>query len=317
MNLGKYIFGIREEYLEKVPLEEKSRQLRVYNILTLMLFFLTFLIFVSGIIYGLILLQSWFYALLTGLFLAIISFNLMLLALFLNLTTSYKELNNTMTDMEILFKEHSEEDLTQIEDINLKSKTQELKMQLRETNITPSFDRFHFSNIFKVFIKIILLLILSIFVSTALEIFFFKNNINNSIEYIQHSNILIETSTHQDSTINHRNLILKENAQWIIEMRESLNQEIDFIHCNSITFTLDVLYRSLGNYKILMDILISFLFLIPLFFVIKSKEFSGGQFLKESALNNIATSYYFNLISQKKKQQIHKEQDLKFKIDDE
>ena len=62
MNLGKYIFGFRDEYLNKVSETEKAEQIYSYNMLSLMFLVLTTLCIVAGIVYGLVIFQNWIFA---------------------------------------------------------------------------------------------------------------------------------------------------------------------------------------------------------------------------------------------------------------
>ena len=54
MKLSKYLFGINKEYLNETDNNIAKRQILVYNILSIMLLTLVFIIFLSGIFYGII-----------------------------------------------------------------------------------------------------------------------------------------------------------------------------------------------------------------------------------------------------------------------
>ena len=97
MNLGKYLFGIREEYFTKVGDKEKDRQFLVYNNLSLMFYTLIAISTLAGVIYGLVLFNTWSIAIGVGLFLGGISFALLLLVFFLNMTTNQQNLYLTIT----------------------------------------------------------------------------------------------------------------------------------------------------------------------------------------------------------------------------
>ena len=61
MNLGKYIFGFRDEYLNKVSETERAEQTYSYNMLSLMFLVLITLCIVAGIVYGLVIFQNWIF----------------------------------------------------------------------------------------------------------------------------------------------------------------------------------------------------------------------------------------------------------------
>jgi ABC-type multidrug transport system fused ATPase/permease subunit len=302
MNLGKYFFGIREERFDKCSEESKNRQLFIYNILAAMLMMLTLLLFLSGLIYGLVLFQNWAISIFLGFFLAGITFNLILLVLFLNLNSGYSELNDTALNMDTFFKEHHSDNLIHETDEKLQAHVQDIKMQLREKHITPEYGRFHFSNILKSAIKVGLLLMLSIIVANALEIWIFRDKINQSVAEIRQT-ALIKARAAENSSLTTAS-DKTQYAKWVLEMSQPEPESPNFIHCKSITLTLDILQFSLGDFKILLDVLVAFLFLIPFFLIQKSKEFKGGDYLKEVCLENISTSYYFYLISQREYQRI-------------
>ena len=127
MNLAKYIFGFREEYFNKVSVEEKKKQYTAYNLLSLMLFILVIFSFLAGVIYGAIIFQQWIFAIITGLFLGGVSFILLLLVLFLNMTTDYNRLYDYMTDNSKIIEPYLDKDLTQLSDEELQVIAQEKK----------------------------------------------------------------------------------------------------------------------------------------------------------------------------------------------
>ena len=116
MNLGKYIFGVREEYFAKVSTKEKERQFLVFNNLTLMYFILVGFTILSGLVFGIMIFNNILLAIGISLFLGAICFVLLLLVFYLNMTTNYQGLYLTMTNMEPLFETHYKEDLKGLSD---------------------------------------------------------------------------------------------------------------------------------------------------------------------------------------------------------
>jgi len=303
MNLGKYLFGFREEYFDEVDPEIRTRQFRVYNLLALMLLVLVGLSFCAGLIYGLIIFNSWGHAITIGLFLAGISFILLLLVLFLNMTTNYRSLYEKMTYMESEFKPYYGQDLKDLSDEMAHQMVQEKKNLLRETNLSPDPNQFHFSNIVTSSIKVILILILSIVVGNALELFMFRQRVNESLNRIEHAHQL--SPEYQNDSTNVIEPELSSLASWTKSMvQEDPNDPFKLIHSRSFILSFDVLARSIGNWKITFDVLFALLFLTPILIVKKSKEYAGGTYLKEVALADISTSFLFFLLSQRKIQHI-------------
>jgi hypothetical protein len=308
MNLAKYIFGFREEYFNKVSLEEKKKQYTAYNLLSLMLFILVIFSFLAGIIYGAIIFQQWIFAITTGLFLGGVSFILLLLVLFLNMTTDYNRLYDYMTDNSKIIEPYLDKDLTQLSDEELQVIAQEKKMLLREENQVSDPARFHISNIFTSVIKVTLILILSSIVANGFEFYIFRNKINDSLNIIRTNDKINELAQLQvaDSK-EHSNNYLVINAHWLLEMlNEKAEQPFLLIRSYSILLSLEIMQKALGNFKIVFDLFFSILFLTPLVLVKKSRKYAGGVFLKEVALSDITTSFMFFLLAQRKIQQVKK-----------
>ena len=309
MNLGKYIFGTREEYFDKMDDVTQKRQYFVYNLLTLMFFVLVALSFIAGFIYGLVIFNSWILSFLVGLFLGFVAFILLLLMLFLNMITSDKKLKDETMNLDDNLIKYNSEDLSGLSDINAVKIVQEQKMKIRDGNSGVEINGFHFSNIFKAFIKVSLLVILSLVVANGLELFMFSSKINESLNVIQNSPKLAELK--QLAILRDQNSEIKSYeesmAEWTLSMlNENPKETFKLIKSYSILQIMEVLNTCIGGYKVLLDILFTLLFLTPLIIVKKSKEYAGGAFLKEVSLSDISTTFYFHLLAQKKCQEIKK-----------
>jgi len=310
MNLGKYIFGLREYNFENVEEDVKKRQFLAFNLLALMFYILVLGCIVAGIVYGLVLFNDWFLAIVTGLFLGFISFFLLILVLFLTMTTNHQDLYKQMTNMSTIFEPYQGQDFTHLSDEEALKIVQEQKMLLRETNHTPSFDHFHLSGVFTTLIKVCLIIILSCVVSNAMELLMFHGSLNKSLYSIKTSpniqaaaNMLSDSVQHQQGSVyvGEKQIM----AKWTLDMlEEEGGKPFLLIDSKSILLSMEVLQRSLGSFKVIMDILIALLFLTPFVLVRKSMEYGGGAYLKEVALSDISTSYYAFLITQRESQKI-------------
>jgi len=83
-----------------------------------------------------------------------------------------------------------------------------------------------------------------------------------------------------------------ETGDWMI---------VDF---HSLLLSIDVLQMSLGNWKIVMDLLVSVLFIIPFVLVKRSVYYAGGAFLKESAITDIGHSLMFYFLTRRECERI-------------
>ena len=315
MNLGKYIFGTREEYFDKMDDITRKRQYLVYNLLTLMFFVLVAMSFIAGFIYGLVIFNSWILSFFVGLFLAFVAFILLLLMLFLNMITSDKKLKDEKMNLDDNLKKYNSEDLSGLSDVNAIKIVHEHKMMLRNGVSGIEINGFHFSNIFKDFIKISLLVILSLVVANGLELFMFSSKINESLSIIQNSPKLAELK--QLALLRDQHSEFKSYqesmAEWTLSMlNENPRETFKLINSYSILQIMEILQTCIGDFKIILDILFTLLFLTPLFIVKKSKEYAGGAFLKEVTLSDISTTFYFHLLAQKKCQEIKKVIDTEY-----
>ena len=303
MNLGKYIFGFRDEYLNKATETEKAEQFYSYNMLSLMFLVLITLCTAAGIVYGLIIFQNWIFASICGLLLGGVSFILLVLVFFINMTTRHAELYQKMTNMKEVFAELDNHDFTGISDEMALQIAQQKKMELRDRNQVTETPKFHASNIITTTIKVTLVLVLSCLIANAMEIFMFKNKINADIAEIRNSETIKKVASRNNDSLNYLqgNSVL---AKWTLDVVTEKETTFKLIDSYSILLTLETLDRGLGNWKLLLDFLFALLFLVPFVLVRKSKRYSGGVFLKEVALSDITTSLMFYILAQRKCQQV-------------
>jgi len=192
MNFGKYLFGFRPEFLTKVEDDVKKSQFFSFNALSLMLLTLTVISFLAGYIYGVIVFQNLVIAVLAGFIFSAIAFLLLLLTLFLNMTTQHKDLYNKMTDMDSVFVEFKKVDFKNISDEQAMKQVTDYTMGLRDKNQIPDDKVVYGSGIIVSGIKLLLIFILSIIVANGLEMLIFHQKINESMHQINQSALLRE-----------------------------------------------------------------------------------------------------------------------------
>jgi hypothetical protein len=304
MNLGKYLFGIREEYFHQATNDERKEQFISYNLLAAMFWVLVSLSFIAGMCYGLVIFQSWVIAIFIGLFLGLISFILILLILFLNMTTRYSDLYDKMTNMHLVYREFEHHDFSNISDEQAQSLVQDYKIKLRNSNQSPGQSSYHLSGIFTSSIKVIVILILSCTVANGLEFLIFRQKLNESLQIVRDSPILQKTAA-ADSTSALYSDERKAIAKWTLEMlNERSDQPFILIDSYSVLQSIELLETALGKWKVIFDFLFALLYLIPFIIVKKSKRYAGGAYLKEQALSDITTSFMFWILMKRKCAQV-------------
>jgi hypothetical protein len=227
-----------------------------------------------------------------------IAFLLLLLTLFLNMTTQHRDLYNKMTDMDTVFVEFKELDFKNISDEQAMKQVTDYTMELREKNQIPDNKVVYSSGIIVTGVKLLLIFILSLIVANGLEILIFNKKINESMHQINQSTTLREQLNylHDENDLND---IYGLNAKWLIDMTAVDSGELMIVDCHSILLCIDVLEMSLGNWKIFIDLLISVLFIIPFVLVKRSIYYAGGAFLKEAAITDIGNSLMFYFLTRR------------------
>ena len=81
-------------------------------------------------------------------------------------------------------------------------------------------------------------------------------------------------------TENNDDLNRKINlARWTLSMlKEDANAPFILIESKSLLLSMEILSLSIGGWKIVLDIVVAFLFLTPFILLKKSKEYAGGLF---------------------------------------
>ena len=306
MNLGKYIFGIREEYILRLEQEKREEQFLSYNILAAMFFVLVALAFLSGISFGLVLFQSWIISFFLGIGFAAISFILLLLVLFLNMNTSDSELQGKMNNFEAYYQSIKEKRFESVTDEEALAIISEHEQLLRISKVEPQKPEFHLSQLFITFTKIILVLVLSFIFANGIEILMFQGKMNDALSIIKSSNEI--NSVLADTSSLHFNVNIRTNAQWTLNMlTENPSEPFILINCYSFLLNFEILTLCLGKWKILYDMFFAILFLIPFITVKKSSRFAGGGYVKELMFAHISTTLLFRILADRKCAEIRKE----------
>ena len=305
MNLGKYIFGIREEYILRLEQEKREEQFLSYNILAAMFFVLVALAFLSGISFGLVLFQSWIISFFLGSGFAAISFILLLLVLFLNMHTSDSELQGKMNNFEAYYQSIKEKRFESVIDEEALAIISEHEQLLRISKAEPQKPEFHLSQFFIATTKIVLVLVISFIVANGIEILMFQGKMNDAFLLIKNSKEI--KSVLSDTTPLQVNTDIKTYAQWTLNMlTENPSEPFIMINCYSFLLNFEILALCLGKWKIVFDLFFAILFLIPFILVKKSSRFARGGYLKELMFAHISTTLLFRILADRKCAEIRK-----------
>jgi hypothetical protein len=304
MIIGTYIFGIRKEILSRLPEEVARRQTFIYNMLGLMLIVLALLGAASGLIYGLVLFNHWGLAIACGIFLGGVFFLLLQLLLFLSLQTRYRSLKEQLANMESLYDDYKGLNMSTISDEEALEIVSNYRLTASASQIKTEPNPFHLSQLLISASIVSLALLLSFIVASAIEIWMFRNSLNEKFHEIKHSTELNHLAKDYQQQRNTSFNEQKMEAYWTLKMVDnSAGESFKLIHCHSILMTFDVLMAGIGKTKVLIDLLFACVFLIPYILVKKSDEISGGELLKQVTIDSISTSLLMHLLSTREIQQ--------------
>jgi len=283
MSWHKYI-GIDTDLLTKVDPKHSERQTLILSTLTLMLFVISIICFFSGIVYALIIFQSWPIALFIGVFLSVMVFNLYRLLVMTALDVSESSLEPYYLDHEKHYSDYVEleEDYSKLTDEKIKEIVYVAKDKLREKTALNPPNRDTKRHPLTMFLRVIILTIIGLVFANGLELFLFNNQINEVL------NDLVK-------------LYATKNETWMVENMLNPREGSSFsvLNTNSLLLALEILNKGLGNWKILIDLIFILIFLLPLIIVLKSKEIKQSEYVQELALSELTITFYHYLHTQK------------------
>ena len=280
--------GFDEGIMKKVDAENKTRQMFIFSALVVMIIILSFFVLVSSIIYLLIIFHNWAIAIGAGLFLSLVVFNIYR---FLTITALNSEksgigeyhINHEKQYLDFIENKRKDE-ISKIPEEEIRKVVNDRKDTLRKM-----FSEYYpikykvSSRILTMAVRVTFLSIIALVFSTGLELFIFKSHINDVLDATA---ISLRQELPDSWILN--NMLTPEGGK-----------EFTLFHCNSLLLIIDVLQKGLGYWKLILDLLFLFIFLLPLILIIKSKEIQRGDYVKELALHEISISFYHYLKTQK------------------
>jgi len=289
--------GVDRDLLKKVDPKQNERQTFILSSLSIMLVVVSLICFFSSIVYTLIVFHNWWIAIGVGFFLALVVFNLYRLFVMTALDVSGSSLEEYYIDHEKHYSEHHEigSDMTNVSDEKIQEIIAISKEKLREkSQMDIGRKQLKFSDVLTMTLRVVILSIIALVFATGIELFIFKNQINDVLLQLK-SQYIIHGET------------------WMVVniLTPSPNDQFYIFNANSLLLAIDILERGLGYWKVVMDIIFLVIFLIPLALVFKSKEIKQSEYMRELALSEITITFYHYLHTQRLCQKII--QDLKNK----
>jgi hypothetical protein len=283
MGWHKYI-GIDTDLLKKVDPKHSERQTYILSSLTVMLFVIALICFFSGLVFSLIIFHNWLVAIFVSLFLSAVVFNLYRLFVMTALDVSGSSLEPYYLKHQ---KHHAEyvaldDDFSSYPDEKINGIVNGAKDKLREKTQMDFPTKNKTLHPLTMTLRIAILSIIALVFCNGLELFLFKNQINE---------VLGDLLT----------LYTTKNETWIINhiLTPAAGTDFHIIKTNSLLLALDILNNGLGYWKVLIDLIFMVVFLLPLIIVFKSKEIKQSEYVRELALSELTITFYHYLHTQK------------------
>jgi hypothetical protein len=293
------LIGVDDKVLANVDPRHNERQSYILSMIGIMITVIPIICFLSSIVLAAPIFQSWIVAILIGIFLSLVVFNLYRLFVMTALDVSGTALEDYHTHHEKHFDINIDinQDYSKLSDNDLIKIAKNSIVQLRKkTSLDSSHPKVTFEHLLTMVFRVIILSIIAVIFASGIELFLFKNQINNTILEI------INIYKIQNNT---------EALNYYVEN----NSEGLLFKTNSILFLIKVLVKGLGVWKFIIDILVIIIFLTPLAIIFKSMELKKSEYVQEMALFEIESTFLHYLRTQKLCHQLTKKIAIDYNYD--
>ena len=277
------LIGVDDRVLANVDPQHNERQSYILSMIGIMITVIPFICFLSSIVLAAPIFQSWIVGIFIGLFLGLVVFNLYRLFVMTALDVSGTALENYYTHHEKHFEANIDvnQDFSKLTDQDLIKIANDSIVKLRKkTSLDAGHSKITFEHLLTMIFRVLILSTIAIIFASGIELFLFKNQINNTIQ---------EVIT----------LYQTQNNTEALKVYFDNNGEGLMFKTNSILFLLQVLIKGLGVWKFVIDIIFIIIFLTPLAIIFKSMELKKSEYVQELALFEIETTFLHYLRTQK------------------
>jgi len=273
MNIEIFL-GLQEAHFTQVGKEDSRRQKKIYSLLVVFEFLLATLSGLAAFTFTSTIFHSIFIGLVVAVAFSLIVFNLINLVLLATLNPLDDFLYKNWINKKYSIKDLDDEKIASLKtNAEVDSFLFDLKKNIRAHSevFIPRKASFIF-----VFLRNLLLIfilgLIGLIVANGLELFLFRNQINETIKELLASQTILDAWVRQ-------NLLEPEQGT-----------EFILINSNSLLLNLELLSKGLGNWKWFLDFLVIFLFLLPYIIMYRSPEILKGIYQRELVLHQIEIS---------------------------
>jgi hypothetical protein len=293
------LIGVDDKVLANVDPQHNERQSYILSMIGIMITVIPIICFLSSIVLAAPVFQSWIVGIFIGIFLSLVVFNLYRLFVMTALDVSGTALEDYHSHHEKHFDANIDihQDFSKLSDIELIKIAKDSIIKLRKkTSMDAGHSKITFEHLLTMAFRVIILSIIAIIFASGIELFLFKNQINN---------IILEVI----------NLYKTQNNTEALKYYFDNNGEGLLFKSNSILFLMQILIKGLGIWKFVIDIIIIIIFLIPLAIIFKSMELKKSEYVQELALYEIETTFLHHLRTQKLCSELNKQLAIEFNYD--
>ncbi len=273
--------GIDKRVLRNTDPTERDAELFKFNMLGLMIILVALIAFGSSIVYLLLISHNLVLSACLGLLIGLMVFNLYRLMLVTSINAYHTELGEFQSDHERLFKHIGPAQAAGLDEETIQELVLQRISALRSLALEDKGYRHDNAQMATFLIKLLILALFALVFATGLELFVFRNQLNGAFEAI-------------------RQVYAARPDSWIIQgaLRPPDAGGFFLIECQSVLFAIDVLKLGLGPVKILIDLAVVGIFVIPLILTYRSYELIDSAYVREQALQEMGISYYHYLKTQ-------------------
>lgn len=273
--------GIDKRVLRNTNPAQRDTELFKFNMLGLMIILVALIAFGSSVVYLLLISHRLILSLCLGLLIGLMVFNLYRLILVTSINAYHTELGEFQSDHERLFKHVGPAQAGGLDEEAIQELVAQRISALRNLALEDKGYRHDNAQMATFLIKLLILALFALVFATGLELFVFRNQLNNAFEAI-------------------RQVYATRPESWIVRSALRPPDEGGFflLECQSLLFAIDILKLGLGPVKILIDLSVTGIFTIPLILTYRSYELIDSAYVREQALQEMGISYYHYLKTQ-------------------
>jgi|GEM_PF-4128751 len=282
--------GIDKKVLQHIDEATREAELARFDLLGIMLLLVSTVAGLAGWVFVLLIAHSLLVASAMGVLIGLLIFNLYRMMLVTSINAYHTPLWEVQRNHELLYQHIHVAHAAAFDEADIREMVAQRRQQLRQLTSGSQSYRHDNAQMVNLLLKMVILAIMALVFATGLELFIFRNQLNESFEAI-------------------RQVYATEPDSWIVRSALAIPSYADFslLECNSVLFAIDVLRIGLGGWKTGIDLLVVLLFIIPLILTYRSHEIIDSLYVREQALSEISISHLHYLSTQVACYQIEQE----------